>query len=106
MKTSEFIRKAVDKYLVADFTEWPLTSKASMGLCGCFSRLEYDISGCMKSDRLGKLAQEIEAYRILENASVYFLWSDFLDPEEFNRHQQVRFMFAEFLALQFEDLGD
>lgn len=107
MKTSEFIRNAVDKYL----TDTPYrsqladTSKQKIGLCGTF--VEYRRDDKTSWPQLSNASRLLN--QIMHDARTG-LWlfpiSYSCDPSTREFSQTTRFMLAEFMALYFEDQGD
>lgn len=103
MKTSEFIRAAVDNWLAANFGDYTIENK-SRGLCRCFEK-EY---GNVGPDPYywRDHPDLVECINDELRESSPWLFQITYDEKEFAEQQAMRFMFAEFLALYFEDMGD
>lgn len=91
MKTSEFIREAVDKYLAANAQEYNNTGKVA-GLCYPLSMIPPAYA----------LLQDIRR----DAAGSEFVPKWLIDGDITEESQAIRFMLAEFMALYFEDFGD
>lgn len=112
MKTSEFIREAVDKYLAHD-VPYPCNTGASaeldVYLCHCLISLDSDTNWKYRK-QAHKAFEAIRQFVYLERISAGYSpqepWSTFPNFAECTKNQEIRFMFAEFLALMFEDEGD
>jgi hypothetical protein len=108
MKTSEFIRQAVDAFL-SPLSAMEYDDIKSIFICICLDR--YQIGNDLpasQADSVEKLIlKDIEALgysgRSLYSGAAQKWANERIDQDEF---QQVRFMYAEFLALEFEDMGD
>ena len=116
MKTSEFIRYAVDKYLserYLNLNEIPLRHSKTSYLCLAFDKAGIDLGE--------KLDKQLYKARVLVeiilkdsngilDSSFYVVGSKagyWKSREECSEElQQIRFMLAEFMALYFEDQGD
>lgn len=105
MKKSEVIRAAVDQYLS------PVYGQDVYQLCVCLKRLATVNPGLLSFDMLEELQQDIR-YQLGSRVAWTPYWKlvQAADPEIFHMTQellddlqQVRFMFAEFLALMYED---
>ena len=103
MKTSEFIRAAVDNWLAPCYEDVIIFDKY-IGLCPCFAE-EYkkinpnEFYGWAYPPLVDSILDELG-----ETSS--YLFPRGAPEKEFAQQQAMRFMFAEFLALYFEDMGD
>lgn len=95
MKTSEFIRAAVDNYLAVTLEEYDGKRKCR-GICACLDKLDP------ASEQRNAIALMIQEE---VDGNGFLLFAAF-DKEEFKEQQCIRFMYSEFLALYFEDQGD
>lgn len=116
MKTSEFIRAAIDAYLSPSPECDHFSTTETKYLCHCFSMF----NDSQQYQYVRQCSAALTAIQELSN-SMYSGWSvifnaahaaKLLAPGEYDEleasggMQQIRFMLAEFIALQFEDLGD
>jgi hypothetical protein len=107
MKTSEFIRAAVNQYLSPKLRK-EFNATATKYLCVAFDRFDSPDNSMNTSAKLKRIIEE-DLARLGSGGTFYSAaivncgWREFEDNDEF---QQLRFMYAEFLALYFEDLGD
>jgi hypothetical protein len=92
-KTSERIREAIDSRLQVSFSETNNRSK-NIGLWNCFAA-EVSVEFAIELQKT-----------VLEPESEYFFCEDWTSEAEFFNAQCIRFMYAEFLALMFENEGD
>lgn len=107
MKTSEFIRNAVDNYLTATPSYACLRdeSKLKIGLCSVLAQ-EYrrNRSNGLHLSKSYRLLHEIMLDAGVRSWLFSVLESCRIDRAEYI--QTTRFMLAEFMALYFEDQGD
>ena len=109
MKTSEFIRTAVDQYLSPVKTVDFINRKAPAPyLCICLEKLKAEYAGTTfwpESHHISQVFQDT----ICEDIGNCTVGTALLDAGYYCTHeeiQQIRFMYAEFIALEFEDAGD
>lgn len=95
MKTSEYIRECVDKFLAADASY----RDGHTFLCCCFRNRRARLIG-------DDYSRSAILCLIRENLPRNSLILDVTYSHDGSVAQQERFMFAEFMALYFEDLGD
>lgn len=101
MKTSTFIRNSIDKYL---HPENNLTSGwNSPYLCDCLEFYEEHPEVANSSEIIDRFKQLLREDGVLGFGLEYNLRRSGISSEE---GQGIRFMYAEFIALYFEDLGD
>lgn len=131
MKTSEFIRNAVDTYL-AHGDDVSISGQANKGnglvyLCICLQRMRNDmLVGLDRDSEEAKRAYAVEEiavsfindcisdvipsanrldfYTFFDPGAVLGYWKT-LEESKYEL-QEIRFMLAEFMALYFEDQGD
>lgn len=100
MKTSEAIRIAVDKYLYDGNS--PCDDMSTRYLCWCIVKAAGVLQVYESLDTLQEqLPLNLRLLSHEMHKEVVDLWKL---PEE--ERQPLRFMYAEFLALYYEDLGD
>lgn len=112
MKTSEFIRNAVDAHLSADGIDHPVQEQDSFI---CIALLHYKHSlgvyagQCEAYDKARPMIeQELQEYQKLHSSTThYHTIGNILKWEwEGEELQAFRFMYAEMLACYFESIGD
>ena len=106
MKTSEFIRRAVDESLAANEKEkWDGKCR---GLCASlrFTMLKLQPTKYPGNTREYKRAHELIVLELDRQIPLNRSWFMFPAHYSYEDKQACRFMFAEFMALYFEDQND
>ena len=101
MKSSEIIRKAIDNHL--EYRPWVDEEHMAHWLCWCvvLAFPNHQKTGCLR-ERIIRLPQKYQVIcDILERETAFY-------PTDcdFDEKQQMRYMYADFLAYYFEDMGD
>lgn len=118
MKTSEFIRAAVDTCLHHNASEYEYSAGETVSPYLCIAFVHYNaINNYKYTEQRNKVRGVIDEL-ITSMSSIYTTIftaacdagivseDEFLELEKSDDSQQIRFMLAEFIALQFEDIGD
>lgn len=118
MKTSEFIRAAVDTCLYHNASEYKYSVGEPVSPYLCVAFVNYNAINNYKyteqRDKVRDVIDELLTSMSFNYSNIFSAACDagiISDMEQFELEksgdsQQIRFMLAEFIALSFEDIGD
>lgn len=118
MKTSEFIRAAVDTCLISDASKYEYSARETASPYLCVAFMLYNaINNYKYTEQRNKVRDVIDelvtsmssTYSNIFNAACnagIISDDEYFNLEKSGDSQQIRFMLAEFIALSFEDIGD
>lgn len=118
MKTSEFIRAAVDTCLHPNASEYKYSDEGTISPYLCIALAHYNAINRYKYEEQRNKVRAVIDELVTSMSSMYsniFMAAEssgFISTRKLNKMeasgetQQIRFMLAEFMALYFEDQGD